>query len=134
MQERHRLSQPPGIKISYFLYRYLRNRTHEIIITLHFNLEGQYGKHCHNLYLSEHGWHSLIPILNVYDICKIALKENVGLFTVLSVFFPIVLIYPSIQLAKAFGKGTGFGICLFLFSFVCYPILGFGDAEYIGPQ
>ena len=72
--------------------------------------------------------------LNVYDICKIALKENVGLFTVLSVFFPIVLIYPSIQLAKAFGKGTGFGICLYLFSFVCYPILGFGDAEYIGPQ
>ena len=80
------------------------------------------------------GWHSLIPILNVYDICKIALKENVGLFTVLSVIFPIVLIYPSIQLAKAFGKGTGFGICLYLFSFVCYPILGFGDAEYIGPQ
>ncbi len=80
------------------------------------------------------GWHSLIPILNVYDICKISLKENVGLFTVLSVIFPIVLIYPSIQLAKAFGKGTGFGICLFLFSFVCYPILGFGDAEYIGPQ
>ena len=45
------------------------------------------------------GWHSLIPILNVYDICKISLKENVGLFTVLSVIFPIVLIYPSIQLA-----------------------------------
>ena len=65
------------------------------------------------------GWHSIIPILNTYDLCKIALKDSVGLFT---------------KLAKAFGKGTGFGICTFLFSFVCYPILGFGDAEYLGPQ
>ena len=30
--------------------------------------------------------------------------------------------------------GTGFGILLFLFSFIGYPILGFGDAEYLGPQ
>lgn len=80
------------------------------------------------------GWHSLIPILNVYDICKIALSEKVGLFTVLSILFPIVLIYPSIKLANAFGKGTGFGIVTFLFSFIAYPILGFGDAEYLGPQ
>ena len=80
------------------------------------------------------GWHSLIPILNVYDICKISLTDSVGLFTVLSVLIPLVLIYPTIKLAKAFGKGTGFGVCLFLFGFVAYPILGFGDAEYLGPQ
>lgn len=78
------------------------------------------------------GWHSLIPILNVYDICKISLKENVGLFTVLSVIFPIVLIYPSIQLAKAFGKGTGFGICLILFGPIARMVLGFGSATYVG--
>ena len=80
------------------------------------------------------GWHSLIPILNVYDLCKIALRDSVVLFTVLSILVPLVLIYPSIKLAKAFGKGTGFGICLFLFNFITYPILGFGDAEYLGPQ
>ena len=80
------------------------------------------------------GWHSIIPILNTYDLCKIALKDSVGLFTVLSILVPIVFIYPCIKLAKAFGKGTGFGICTFLFSFDCYPILGFGDAEYLGPQ
>ena len=80
------------------------------------------------------GWHSLIPILNTYDICKIALRDSVGLFTVLSILIPPVFIYPCIKLAKAFGKGTGTGICLFLFSFIVFPILGFGDAEYLGPQ
>ena len=80
------------------------------------------------------GWHSLIPILNIYDLCKIGLRDSVGLFTVLSILLPIVLIYPCLKIAKAFGKGTGFGILLFLFSFIGYPILGFGDAEYLGPQ
>ena len=80
------------------------------------------------------GWHSLIPFLNTYDICKIALKDSVGLFTVLSILVFPVYIYPCIKLAKSFGKGTGFGILLFLFSFIAMPILGFGDAEYLGPQ
>ena len=80
------------------------------------------------------GWHSLIPILSTYDICRIAMTENVVLFTVLSILLPVVYIYPCLKLAKAFGKGTGFGICLFLFYFIAFPVLGFGDAEYLGPQ
>ena len=80
------------------------------------------------------GWHSLIPILSTYDICKIALRDSVGLFTVLRILIFPVFIYPCIKLAKSFGKGTGFGILLFLFSFIAFPILGFGDAEYLGPQ
>ena len=80
------------------------------------------------------GWHSLIPFLNTYDICKIALKDSVGLFTVLSILIVPVYIYPCIKLAKAFGKGTGFGILTFFFSFIGMPILGFGYAEYLGPQ
>ena len=80
------------------------------------------------------GWHSLIPILSTYDMCKIALRDSVGLFTVLSILIFPVFIYPCIKLAKSFGKGTGFGILLFLFSFIAFPILGFGDAEYLGPQ
>ncbi len=80
------------------------------------------------------GWHCLIPILNTYDICKIALKDSVGLFTVLSILILPVFIYPCLKLAKSFGKGTGFGILLFLFSFIAFPVLGFGDAEYLGPQ
>ena len=80
------------------------------------------------------GWHCLIPILSTYDLCKIALRDSVGLFTVLSILIFPVFIYPCIKLAKSFGKGTGFGILLFFFSFIAMPILGFGDAEYLGPQ
>ena len=40
------------------------------------------------------------------------------------------MIIVSIEVAKAFGKGTGFGVGLALLSFVFYPLLGFGDAVY----
>ncbi|WP_374758343.1 DUF5684 domain-containing protein [Thermonema sp.] len=37
-----------------------------------------------------------------------------------------------IDLAKSFGKGTGFGIGMLLVPFVFLPMLAFGDAEYEG--
>jgi hypothetical protein len=36
----------------------------------------------------------------------------------------------SIDVAKGFGKGTGFGIGLFFLGFIFYPVLSFGDATY----
>ena len=38
------------------------------------------------------------------------------------------------QFAIAFGKGTGFGIGLIFLPVVFLPILGYGSAEYAGPQ
>ena len=35
-----------------------------------------------------------------------------------------------IDIARNFGKGTGFGLGLFLFAPIFYPVLGFGDSEY----
>ena len=37
------------------------------------------------------------------------------------------------DVAKNFGKGTGFGIGLAFLGFIFYPILGFGSATYQGP-
>jgi hypothetical protein len=37
-----------------------------------------------------------------------------------------------IELAKAFGKGTGFALGLVFLGFIFFPILGFGDAQYAG--
>ncbi len=51
-------------------------------------------------------------------------------------FIPIanlVLLIIPIDLAKSFGKGTGFGIGLILLAPIFYPILAFGDASYQGP-
>ena len=46
----------------------------------------------------------------------------------------VVAIIISIDMAKSFGKGTGFGIGLALLGFIFYPMLGFGDAKYQGPS
>jgi hypothetical protein len=45
----------------------------------------------------------------------------------------VVLAILSIDLAKSFGKSTGYGIGLWLLSFIFYPMLGFGSATYQGP-
>ena len=45
----------------------------------------------------------------------------------------VVLAILSIDLAKSFGKSTGYGIGLWLLSFIFYPMLGFGSAAYVGP-
>jgi hypothetical protein len=38
------------------------------------------------------------------------------------------------RLAKSFAKGVGFGLGLVFLSFIFYPILGFGSAQYQGPS
>ena len=44
----------------------------------------------------------------------------------------IVILEISIDVAKVFGQGLGFGLGLWLLSFVFWPLLGFGDYEYQG--
>jgi hypothetical protein len=77
------------------------------------------------------GWGSLIPIYNVYLLCKIAGKPG---WWFLLLFIPIVNIVIAIMLALGvaanFGKGGGFAVGLLLLPMVFYPILAFGDAEY----
>ncbi len=79
------------------------------------------------------GWACIIPFYNVYIMAEIAGVKNWWL-----IFIPIANIYIiiviAIGLAKSFGKDTGFGIGLLLLGFIFYPILGFGDAVYIGPN
>ena len=105
------------------------------------------------------GWKSLIPIYNVfieYEICWSGLMglvyvaamictncmnmgENVPnwkaiVFLVLCVVGLIIHIKQSLKLARSFGKGTGFGICLILFGPIARLVLGFGSARYIGKR
>ena len=39
-----------------------------------------------------------------------------------------------INLAKRFGKSTAFGVGLVFLGYIFYPILAFGNAQYIGPM
>jgi|JI10StandDraft_1071094.scaffolds.fasta_scaffold02720_7 hypothetical protein len=79
------------------------------------------------------GWACLIPFYNYYIMAKIGDVKNWWL-----IFIPIVNIYIvfviMIAIAKSFGKDTAFGIGLVFLGFIFFPILGFGDAVYIGPN
>jgi hypothetical protein len=81
----------------------------------------------------EPGWGAIVPFYNVYLMCKIAGRPGWWLLLFL---IPcanvIVAIIIAIDIAKNFGKGVGFGLGLAFLSFIFYPILGFGDARYLG--
>jgi hypothetical protein len=82
----------------------------------------------------EPGWAAIIPIVNTYFLCKIAGRPG---WWVILMFIPlvnlIIWIILCIDVAKSFGKGTGFGIGLLLLPFIFFLILGFGSAQYQGP-
>lgn len=79
------------------------------------------------------GWAAIVPFYNIYVITQIAGRPA---WWIVLFFIPIVSLIAAvilmIDVAKAFGKGTGFGIGLALLGIVFFPILGFGDATYQG--
>jgi uncharacterized protein DUF5684 len=81
------------------------------------------------------GWASIIPIYNLIVLLEIAGKPIwwVILFLIPLVNF-VISILVMIDLAKSFGKGAGFAVGLILLPFVFCPLLGFGDARYIGAR
>jgi hypothetical protein len=79
----------------------------------------------------EPGWAAIVPIYNGIVLLKIAGKPAwwIILFLIPVVSF-IIAILVSIEVAKKFGQGTGYGIGLAFLPFVFYPMLGFGSAQY----
>ena len=83
----------------------------------------------------QRGWYSLIPILREYKICEIVDGNGIK-FLLLCVPF-VSFIYGILlcfRMAKAYGKGTGFGFGLLFLPNIFMLILGFGSAEYLGPR
>jgi hypothetical protein len=81
------------------------------------------------------GWGAIIPIYNIYLMCKVAGKPGWwALLYLIPCVNLIIALIVSIDVAKNFGKGTGFGLGLALLSFIFFPILGFSDARYLGNQ
>lgn len=83
------------------------------------------------------GWASIIPILNAYFFFKIAGKPGWWLLLMLIPIVNIIIyVIATLELARNFGKGTGFAVGLLLLPAIFYPILGFGSATYgaVRPQ
>ena len=101
------------------------------------------------------GWHSVIPILNVYDEYDICWKGsrgilfliftgilNVGLAVqeqpfliaalIAAVSALLLEIKQSFKLARSFGHGFGFGLFLLIFDRLGRIILGLGKSQYVG--
>lgn len=80
------------------------------------------------------GWACIIPIYNIYILLKIVGKPGWWLIMmIIPVVNLIFAIWAINMLSKSFGKDEGFTIGLLLLGIVFYPILGFGDARYLGP-
>ncbi len=77
------------------------------------------------------GWGAIVPIYNLYLLTVIAGRPA---WWIILCFIPVVnlvvLILLGIDVAKKFGKSTGFGLGLAILPFIFYPMLGFSDATY----
>lgn len=80
------------------------------------------------------GWAVIIPIYNLYIMCKIAGRPG---WWVLLMLIPlvnfIIIIILLVDISKSFGKGVGFAMGLLFLGIIFWPILGFGSAQYQGP-
>ena len=79
------------------------------------------------------GWLVLIPLVNIIVLLRIAGKP---VWYLLLFWVPLlnVILFMSvwIDLAHAFGKKTGFGVCLWFFNIICVAILAFDGSAYRG--
>lgn len=81
------------------------------------------------------GWHSLIPLLNQYDIFEMGGIDGIYvLFEFIPFLGPIVYtvfhIMALLEISKRFGKDEAYAILIFFFPTVMYMILGFGNDKY----
>ena len=90
----------------------------------------------------EAGWKSLIPVYNMVVLYKIIglspwllLIYLTGIIPILGYIAILVLsVISMVKLGQAFGKGAGFIVGLVFLTPIFQMILGFGSAEYVGPQ
>jgi hypothetical protein len=79
------------------------------------------------------GWAAIVPIYNLVVLLEIIKKP---IWWIVLLLIPIVnfiiLIIIYIELAKAYGRGVGFGIGLIFLGFIFVPILAFNkDIKYV---
>ena len=94
----------------------------------------------------KNGWEAIVPYYNAWILNEIsgahwiwfivAIAASAGLTgagsvtSVCGVLVAVTDLIVSINLAKKFGKSTGFGVLCAILPVVGYPILAFGQAEY----
>jgi hypothetical protein len=83
------------------------------------------------------GWGALIPIYNMVLMLRIAGKPGWWvIFCLIPPFWPVISIVVhiviTIDIARNFGRGGWFAAGLILLPIIFFPILAFGNSEYLG--
>ena len=79
------------------------------------------------------GWGAIVPFYNMYCLFEMSFGNGWLFLLLLVPCVDVVMeIIMMVKLAKAFGKSGGFAVGLIFLPVIFVPILGFGDAEYIG--
>lgn len=77
------------------------------------------------------GWAAIVPIYNAYILTEIA---GMDIMWFILTFVPCVNVVAAVMIwinvAKNFGKDTGYAIGIILLPFIFIPLLGFSDARY----
>jgi len=80
------------------------------------------------------GWFALIPLFNMLVVLKLIGRPWWWLLLMLippiNVLVSVLMVF---DVARVFGKRTGFAFGLLFFSGVFLPLLALGDAEYTAP-
>lgn len=80
------------------------------------------------------GWEAIIPIYNTIVMLEIVGRPVWWIALMLVPFVNVVVaVILMFDIAKAFGKGPGFGLILLLLPFIGFPMLAWGSAQYRGP-
>lgn len=81
------------------------------------------------------GWECIVPVYNNIVLADIVGKPMWwGLLCLIPYVGLIWGIWMLNLLSKSFGKDTAFTIGLVFLPFIFFPILGFGSAQYLGPN
>lgn len=79
------------------------------------------------------GWKSLIPVYNMWVLFEIVYANGLRMVLLFVPFVNFYILFKLyIDLAKCFGKGTGFGVLMVFFPYVFLPLLRFSGVEYEG--
>lgn len=80
------------------------------------------------------GWAAIIPIYNLIVWLEIVGKP---VWWIILLFIPLVNFFVGLYLchltSRAYGKDIVMTLLLIFLPFIGFPILGFGDAKYVGP-
>lgn len=81
------------------------------------------------------GWAAIIPIYNLLILIEIVGKPSIWiLWCLIPCVNWVFIVWLTNLTSKSFGKQEGFTVGMILLPFIFWPILGFGDAKYLGPS